>query len=240
MNNKENEILHYKNTIVENINRIVYNKHWSIKQLSDKSNLPYESVKKIVNGKINNPTIYSLAKISKALDCSLDYILDKKNMHSINTDGLPQHASNLLSEIVDLETYLHHHNQIHNTNFISVLVLNGRSFNGMVYDDIYVDSVDISEYRSKYGDIIMCGLKICDKGPNPYIFNNKTLLIAQDRFPLNKEIGVFFLGNKIYIRRYISESTSMLLPLTEEENPITIQNIDDWHFFGRVLTVIKN
>lgn len=76
MNQKEIEILHYKNKLVPAINRLMYEKSWSIKQLSEEADLPYESVKKIIGGKVNNPTIYSLIKICKALDCSIDFIIE--------------------------------------------------------------------------------------------------------------------------------------------------------------------
>ena len=41
-----------KTTMVQNINRLLYKKNWSIRQLSDQAGLPYESIKKLVGGKI--------------------------------------------------------------------------------------------------------------------------------------------------------------------------------------------
>lgn len=55
MNQNSNKITN-KNIMVENINRLLYQKNWSIRQLADEAELPYESVKKLVGGKVNNPT----------------------------------------------------------------------------------------------------------------------------------------------------------------------------------------
>lgn len=50
-------------------------KDWSIRVLSDESEVPYESLKKLLNGKILNPSLMSVLKIAMALDCSLDYLV---------------------------------------------------------------------------------------------------------------------------------------------------------------------
>ena len=63
-NNKENsktqelETLH--NIILDNLNEMLTINQWSIKKLADTADLPYESVKKLLAGKIKNPTVYTL------------------------------------------------------------------------------------------------------------------------------------------------------------------------------------
>ena len=76
MNQNSNKITN-KNIMVENINRLLYQKNWSIRQLADEAELPFESVKKLVGGKVNNPTIYTISKVCDALNCSIDYILGR-------------------------------------------------------------------------------------------------------------------------------------------------------------------
>ena len=46
MNQNSNKITN-KNIMVENINRLLYQKNWSIRQLADEAELPSESVKKL-------------------------------------------------------------------------------------------------------------------------------------------------------------------------------------------------
>ena len=67
--NQNSKKITNKNIMVENINRLLYQKNWSIRQLADEAELPYESVKKLVGGKVNNPTIYTISKVCDALNC---------------------------------------------------------------------------------------------------------------------------------------------------------------------------
>jgi transcriptional regulator with XRE-family HTH domain len=52
--------------------------NWSLKILSDKSGVPYETIKKIANGKTANPSLKSILKISAAFGCSMDYLAGKE------------------------------------------------------------------------------------------------------------------------------------------------------------------
>ena len=45
--------------------------NWSLKILSDKSGAPYETIKKIASGKICNPSLKSVLKISLAFGCTM-------------------------------------------------------------------------------------------------------------------------------------------------------------------------
>ena len=54
MNQNSNKITN-KNIMVENINRLLYQKNWSIRQLADEAELPYESVKKLVGVRLTIP-----------------------------------------------------------------------------------------------------------------------------------------------------------------------------------------
>lgn len=48
--------------------------NWSLKMLSDQSGVPYETVKKVVNGKISSPSLKNVVKIASAFGCSVDYL----------------------------------------------------------------------------------------------------------------------------------------------------------------------
>lgn len=52
--------------------------NWSLKILSDNSGVPYETIKKIASGKISNPSLKSILKISLAFGCTIDYLAGKK------------------------------------------------------------------------------------------------------------------------------------------------------------------
>ena len=122
MNQKSQDLDFLKNTMVQNINRLLYKKNWSIRQLSDQAGLPYESIKKLVGGKIKNPTIYTISKVCDALDCSIDYLLGRSVINTIDQKSLPPRVFNLLAEIAYFESRIADYNQSHKTDCVSVLL----------------------------------------------------------------------------------------------------------------------
>ena len=55
--------------------------NWSLKTLSDRSTVPYETIKKVANGKIRNPSLKNIFKIAEAFDCSIDYLAGRTPLH---------------------------------------------------------------------------------------------------------------------------------------------------------------
>ena len=228
--NQNSKKITNKNIMVENINRLLYQKNWSIRQLADEAELPYESVKKLVGGKVNNPTIYTISKVCDALNCSIDYILGRSVINTIDKKSLPPRVFNLLVEIAYFESRIADYNKSHKTDCISVLTPTGYVQDGMVFDSI----------STNFGDIVLCGIKIVGRNLSPTYFDNDILLIGKDRFPESGETGIFLIGNKVYIRKYIPGIRLELAPINGDKNSLFIDNIDDVHYFGRVLTVVRD
>lgn len=63
--------------IIANICEELAKRNWTLKMLADKSDLPYESVKKLVNLKIGRPSFMSIWQISNAFGCSLDSLVGR-------------------------------------------------------------------------------------------------------------------------------------------------------------------
>ena len=145
-----------------------------------------------------------------------------------------------MAEIAYFESRIADYNQSHKTDCVSVLTPTGIVQDGMVFDSISTDIVDISSYRKDFGDIVLCGIKIVGRNLSPTYFDNDILLIGKDRFPEYGETGIFLIGNKVYIRKYIPGIRLELAPINGDKNSLFIDNIDDVHYFGRVLTVIRD
>lgn len=82
--NDQKKILTLANKLAERISRQLFTHNWSLKMLSDKSGVPYETLKKISNAKIENPSLRSAVKIAAAFDCSLDYLTGFSDVENIN------------------------------------------------------------------------------------------------------------------------------------------------------------
>lgn len=238
--NKKEELLIYKEKLLRNLNKLIYHNNWNIRQFSEKSHLPYESVKKLMSGKINNPSLYTLIKISQTFGCGIDYLIGADSAYGFTSSNLPQRAFILLREIANFEIYLHEHNKNNRSNKIPTLIPTGILHDGMLFDSIFLESTDISAYTKIFNNIIMCGLKIIGKELHPTYLDGDILLIGRDRFPENGEIGIFLLGNRAYIRKYVIKNHILLESLNDKSSSIEVNNIDEIHFFGRVLTIIRN
>jgi len=57
---------------LDKINRIRKQKHLTIEALSEKSNVPISTVKKICAGITTNPNLDTVIALARALDCTLD------------------------------------------------------------------------------------------------------------------------------------------------------------------------
>ena len=58
--------------LIENIGYQMIRRNWSMKTLADKADLPYETVKHLMAGKIGRPSFISILKIANALGIFLD------------------------------------------------------------------------------------------------------------------------------------------------------------------------
>ena len=56
MNLKQFDLLQYTNTVVETINQILNERNWTLKKLSDVSNISYDTLKKLMSGHTGCPT----------------------------------------------------------------------------------------------------------------------------------------------------------------------------------------
>jgi SOS-response transcriptional repressor LexA len=217
----------------------MYDNNWSIRRLSDESQLPYESVKKLLSGKIANPSIYSLYKIGKALNCGIDYLLDSEMHGILNCYDLPERAVILLKEMAAFEHYLHKQNQHNVTRSIPVFVPTGTVKDGMFFDSISTETIDIPIYHNELDDIIMCGVRIDVKELHPTYLCGDILLIAKDRFPYDGDICIFLMDNKVYIRKYSMGYPTVMKSVNDSSNPIIVNDINHIHFFGRVVSILR-
>ena len=92
--------------IIENICIRLTQRNWSFKMLSDKADIPYETVKKLLNGKIQKPSFYCIWQIAQALNCTVDELTGNAR----TPDPLAQHLSDNSQELsrilTDLEAIL--------------------------------------------------------------------------------------------------------------------------------------
>lgn len=90
-------------TIITNICAELSRRNWSMKMLSDKADLPYESVKKLLSRKIHKPSFASIWQIANALGCSVDKLAGRKDPSSAVMHQISQDTSEIFRLLTDMD-----------------------------------------------------------------------------------------------------------------------------------------
>lgn len=90
-------------TIITNICAELSRRNWSLKMLSDKSDLPYESVKKLLSHKIKKPSFASIWQIANALGCSVDRLAGREDPSSTVLHRISEDTSEIFRLLTDMD-----------------------------------------------------------------------------------------------------------------------------------------
>lgn len=199
-------------------NRIYYlmeQNNWSVKMLSDQSNIPYETLKKLLSRKTENTSFHNIMKIALAFNCNLNYFIDPSdstNMPASATAKVPVYYPKA------------------STNFqnLSSLPLSEQ------------DLLDISIYPLYIQEQIHFGIVISDYSYHPIYKTNDTLLVNCNRTPLSGEHAVFLHNGNIYIRTFFESYNSIILePINKIGSNIIIHNFEEWKILGCIVGIHK-
>jgi len=200
-------------------NRIYYlleQNHWSVKTLSDKSNIPYETLKKLLSRKTENTSFHNIMKIALAFNRNLNYFVEPMENH----DNCPNNSG--------LKVSLYYPKSSITCNPVSLSNLSVQ------------DTLDISYYPKYILDQIHYGIVISTYSYHPVYTANDVLLINCNRTPIPGETGIFSYEGNLYIRIfYISCNSVVLKPVNGVGHDIIIRDFSHWKILGLVIGVHK-
>lgn len=90
-------------TVIANICAQLSKRNWSIKMLADKADLPYESVKKLIGGKIERPSFFSIWQIANALGCSIDSLAGRKDPTSAALHQISEGTTEIFRILAEMD-----------------------------------------------------------------------------------------------------------------------------------------
>lgn len=199
-------------------NRIYYlmeQNNWSVKTLSDQSNIPYETLKKLLSRKTENTSFHNIMKIALAFNCNLNYFIDPSdniNLHSSTGTKIPIYSPKA-----------------------SINLCSSSSFHMPNHD-----MLDISSYPLYIQEQIHFGIVISDYSYHPIYKSNDTLLVNFNRTPLSGEHAVFLHNDNIYIRTFFKTYNSVILePINKIGTNIIIHNFEEWKILGCIVGIHK-
>ncbi|MGL5259764.1 MAG: helix-turn-helix domain-containing protein [Lachnospiraceae bacterium] len=236
---KENEILPI-DILVERIYFLLEKRKWTLKYLSDESNIPYETLKKITSKKIENPSMNTIYRISIALECSIDYLLGISSINYSDLSFLSSYSRNALTYLEKLYISSNHCTPKPTRDLIPLYIqsLSKEDKKSMPFS--CVDLFDVSMYREQFKDALSGALRITGSIYHPLFFHNDILLIGNDRTPAYGEVAIFIHNSKLYIRRYLPGKKIVLEAINGIAQSIVLDSIHDWLIFGYLLGVHRD
>ena len=214
-------------------------KRWTLKTLSDQSGVPYETLKKLANAKIDNPSLQSVCKVAQAFDCTLDCLLGSEQELISKIHSLPPRSVRFLEAMADMELSLTMQPQSKTETLIPVVIPTGSMTDGIVFDSLLTEDLDISPYFDRFGSQLFCAVKITGNQFSPTYLDGDLLLVGRNQQPHYGTIGIFIHNNRLYLRRYVTESPLQLESITQNRSCKLIEQPETWTLFGCVLTVIR-
>lgn len=221
-------------------NRIYYlleTKHWSVKTLSDESNIPYETLKKLLSRKTEHTSFHNIMKIALAFQCNLNYLVEPLGEMDLSFQPSGTVTPRFPDTIDD---------DCDNCKFAfskpSVPLLHPDTLSDMDIPKYasQVDTVDISSYPCHIRQEVAFGVQVSSCFYHPAYSEKDILLISRRRPPLPGETGVFFHNGKIYIRSFFKNFDSVILKSVNGIGPdIQIFDLSEWTIGGYVIGVQK-
>lgn len=210
--------------ITNRIYCLLESNHWSVKTLSDQSNIPYETLKKLLSGKTENTSFHNIMKIALAFKCSLDYLVEPLENDNEITLSQTDTQTCICSEL--------HRNELIIPLFDPASISDTQS---------QTDSLNISKYPDYIKQNADFGITVSSYCYHPIYHPDEVLLVSQNRFPHFGETCVFLHKGMIYIRAFYKTGYSILLKSVNGIGPdIEIYDFSEWSLIGYVAGVHRN
>lgn len=220
----------YMDSFRQNVN-ILMNMHgYSVRELSEKSNMPYETLKSFIYGSSKDCKLSNAVKLSKVFGISIDELvgagtIDEKSRESL---AMARHMPDYVMYLI--RSFIRHQYKLHSQfepESINIPVLLPECNNGYLSTTNVTETICIDHLPDELKSRIALGIRIPCEHYEPFFMPNDIILLAADRGGLNNQkCVVSYKGNlflsikRIYIengkkkQKYISlmDSTTEVLP----------------------------
>ena len=207
----------------------------SLRELSEKADMPFETLKSFLYGNSKDCKLSTAVKLATAFGISLDELVGAETIHPLSKQSIAM-CRKLPDYVVYLiRSFIRHQYNLH-MNFdpdsINIPVLLPECQNGYLRTTNITDSVCIDHLTNSLKSKICMGLKIPCEHYEPFFMPDEIVLLAADRSAQHNEKcvisyrGNLFFAKKIY---YIENGvkTYKYVSIMEERREILSKDIDD-------------
>lgn len=227
--------------ISEKMKEAMQVKNINLSQLTEQSNIPYETLRNLYYAKNKNPRVETLYAVCKTLDITMDYLTgfkkyDKDEVEMLtNYQKCGKHGKDFLTIISRFEaeytTSIKERND--DTYSINCIIPEGLEADGFEYTSCKMERIE-----TKFKDACMA-IKITTDNFIPVFLRGDILVIA-NRYSNEGEQAIYYKDGKTYIRKYHFENGKVVLKsITGKENDITIDSMENYNVLGTFINVIR-
>jgi len=237
----------FRDLFCENVERERVLLGYTQAQMAEALEMSISNYKKLINGqttRVDAYTFYLLYELSHKY--AFEFLgMSNREMDIIRKmKTLSEQQLMYVNAFVETESVFkqQHTNE---EDYITVFIPTGNMQDGMIYDTINVEKLNIAHYRAKFGPKIHYAIKITTNHFTPAYLRNDVLLISKEPISdgdtglfLNRENGCF------YIRKYVQGDICRLEPINQlgvafEVNQQDQKEVSKWVKFGKIITKVR-
>lgn len=130
-------------------------------------------------------------------------------------------------------------------DFVTLMIPTGNFEDGMVWDSVHLEKVNVAAYRRRFGEDLHCAIKVSSNHLHP-VYHKGDILLVSKQPPRDGDIGIFV--NRVtgcgYLRKFHQTSPVRLEPINGYGlefvvNPEDETDMNQWIKFGKVLTKMR-
>lgn len=219
----------------KNIFHLMEVRDLSLRELSEKADMPFETLKSFLYGDSKDCKLSTAVKLAKAFNLSMDELVGAETMNPLSQQSLSmcRHMPDYVVYLV--RSFIRHQYRLHSRfpeNSINIPVLLPECQNGYLQTTNVTDTVCIDHLTNGLKSRICLGLKIPCDHYEPFYMPDEIILLAADRDGQHNERcvisykGNFFLAKKIF---YIENGVKKFkyVSLINGKNEILPSDIDE-------------
>lgn len=210
-------------------------------ELAERSGVPIETIRNIYYGKVTDPKVSTVMAIAKVFNISVNCLMGECN-HTPDERVLLQHyracghhGKSLIRISAKYEALTaKEEREAKDRHSIPCLFPEGDIYHGIDYDTCKTEEIYTT---NNMADV---AIKMTNNCLMPIYCKDDIILIA-DRFPQNKEYGVFYYKGKAYIRQYLERDGEYVLKcLHKYDKDLVFKRMDDIEYLGTCCGVVRS
>ncbi len=221
----------------ERLREVLGDMDMTFAQLSEKADIPLETVRNLYYGRVKDPKVSTILKLSKALDVSVNYLFGGITENEIelvaNFRKCGTHGKSLLMMLAKHEARLSQHEKKTDKHRIPCIVPIGDVYDGLPFHCSEIVDLYVSDPKA----FLAFELNTNNFSP-AYCKGDKVLL--EGRFPRSGERALFTKDDTLYCRTFIEESDGYTLKcLNRLGKDFKLKRMDEVECLGTCIGVVR-